>query len=192
MKNPEANHNDLYELFVEQLQDMLSAETQLVQMLPNLAQKASNDELRKAITTHLGETKNQVERLEKICTLLNAGGEKKTCQAMIGLVKEAEEMTSSRAASPVLDAAIIAAAQKVEHYEIATYGTLRSWANQLDVNDEIVDLLKESLDEEAAADKKLTKIAEGSLFSFSSGVNKLAACSTQCCGSKSCDQSKKY
>ena len=167
-------NNDLFELFVEQLQDMSSSENQIVKGLPKFIEKASNEDLKKARSSHLEETKKQVKRIDRICTILNAPKEQKLCRAMQGILQEANEMTENKEpSSPTLDAAIIASAQKVEHYEIATYSSLKSFAKQLDLDEEVVDLIEETLNEETAADKKLTKIAEGSIFT--SGVNKLAA-----------------
>lgn len=163
--------NGLYELFAEELKDMHSSENQIVKSLPKLIKIASLPELKEALTNHLRETENQVTRIEKIFSILGIHGEE-TCEAMKGLLHEADALTK-RTKSSTLDAAIISAAQKVEHYEIASYGTLRSFAKHLDFDKEIIDLLKETLEEEAAADKKLTKIADGSFFS--SGVNKEAA-----------------
>lgn len=167
------NNQDLHQLFIAELEDMLSAENQIVESLPNLIRLASLPELKEALTTHLKETKNQVNRLDQIFSILSMSPAENTCEGMEGILKEAEELTANKKPSATLDAAIISAAQKVEHYEMASYGTLRSFANHLDLDSEITDLLQESLDEEGAADKKLTKIADGSLFS--SGVNKKAA-----------------
>lgn len=166
------NH-DLYQLFISQLEDMHSAENQIIESLPNLINLASLPDLKEALTTHLKETKNQVKRIDQIFSILSIDPKENTCEAMEGLLTEAEELAKSSQPSPTLDAAIISAAQKVEHYEIASYGTLRSFAKHLNLDSEITDLIQESLDEEGAADKKLTKIADGSLFS--SGVNQKAA-----------------
>lgn len=166
-------NQDLFQLFIEELEDMYSSEHQIIDSLPKLINLASLPDLKEALTNHLKETKNQVRRIEKIFSILNLRAKEKTCEAMEGILKEAEELSENKTKSPSLDAAIISAAQKVEHYEIASYGTLRSFAKHLDLDNEISDLLKETLDEEAAADKKLTKIADGSFFS--SGVNKEAA-----------------
>lgn len=175
MKQEDLNNNDLYEIFLEQLQNIKNAETQIVQALPTLIRQASNEELKKTLSTQLTESKAQVERLEKVSNLLAVKRAQRTCETMKCLTKEAEELTNNMEPSPVLDSAIIAAVQKIKHYEIACYGTLQSFANQLEIYEEALNLMKESLNEEIAADKKLTKIAEGSLFSFSGGVNKLAA-----------------
>lgn len=164
-------NNDLYKLFMDELADMYSAENQIVDALPKLIQAASNKDLKDALTKHLKETKGQVERIERIYSILDEQPEENNCEAMEGLIKEADELVRNFRGQ-ALDAAIISAAQKVEHYEMASYGTLRSFAKHLELDSEIADLLQETLDEEGAADKKLTKIADGSLFT--SGVNKEA------------------
>lgn len=168
------NNNGLFELFVEQLEDILSAEHQILECLPKMIKNASLPDLKEALSNHLEETEHQVQRIERILDVLNLESKSVQCEAMKGLIEEAEEMMKNRQQkSPALDAAIIAAAQKIEHYEMATYGTLRSFATHCELDEEVTDLLQESLDEEGAADKKLTKIADGSFFS--SGVNKTAA-----------------
>jgi ferritin-like metal-binding protein YciE len=149
----------LKKLYVEELRDVYSAEQQLVKALPKMAKGASSDELREAIETHLDETKGHVERLEQIFEELDESPKGKTCQAMKGLVEEGSEILEEKGEESVLDAGIIAAAQKVEHYEIATYGTLRTWADLLN-QEEAARLLQETLDEEGEADKKLNELAE--------------------------------
>src|SRR3989442_1103595 len=163
--------NTLNDLFQEQLQDLYSAETQLVEALPKLASASSNEELRDAFEHHLAETRQHVDRLLTIFGKLGAtpGGER--CKGMEGLIKEGEEILSLQGDPSVIDAALIAAAQRVEHYEIAAYGTVKTLADQLDL-DEAKDLLDSTLDEEGKADKLLTKIATGGLFR--SGVNEAA------------------
>jgi ferritin-like metal-binding protein YciE len=163
----------LKDLFVNQLQDMYSAENQIIQAVPKLIELASYPELKDALDNHLKETKNQVTRIEQVFSILNISAQQKTCEAMKGIIKEGEELVKNKTKCATLDAAIIGTAQKIEHYEMASYGTLRSFASYLKLDDEVADLLQESLDEEGAADKMLTKIAEGSFFS--SGVNKEAA-----------------
>ena len=165
--------NNLYDLFCEHLEDMLSAEHQIIQNLPKLIKIVTMPDLKKALSHHLEETKDQVKRLEQIFDRLGFTPHEETCEAMQGLLKEAENSTKGEDRGPVLDACIIACCQKVEHYEIASYGTLKSFAKQLDLDDQIVDLIDETLNEEGAADKKLTKLAEGSFFTTS--VNKQAA-----------------
>lgn len=180
MKNND--NNELFQLFVDQLEDVASSENQIIKALPNLIKITSCDKLKKALTDHLAETKHQVERLNKICSILKIKYEPALCKAMQGILAEAEEMIQGRKDSAALDAAIIAAAQKVEHYEIATYGTLRSFAKQLELDSKVVDLLQETLDEACTADRALTKIAEGSLFT--SGVNKAASECKECVAKK--------
>ena len=149
----------LQNLFVSQLQDAYSAETQLVEALPKMAKAAGEPTLREGFEQHLKETKNQVRRLEQVCQLVDCptGGE--TCEAMQGLLSEGEEALSLDADPNVKDAALIAAAQKVEHYEIALYGCLCSWADELGLGD-VRDLLHQTLEEEKATDAKLTELAE--------------------------------
>lgn len=166
------NHT-LYELFIEQLKDMYGAEQQIIDSLPKLIKLASLPDLKDALNNHLKETKGQVEKLETVFSILNITPQEVTCKAMKGLLGEADEVVKKFTKSPTLDAAIIAAAQKVEHYEMASYGTLRSFAKHLEFDRQVVNLLQEILDEEGAADKKLTKIATGTFFS--SGVNAEAA-----------------
>jgi len=165
-------NQSLYQLFVTELQDMHSAEYLIIDSLPFLIKSALHDDLKEALRHHLNETKQQVTRLEKVFSLLDIPSKKKFCKGMEGILKEAEDLIAYKTPSTVLDAVIIAAAQKVEHYEIATYGTLCSFAKHLHLNSDIVSLLKENLNEEHAADKKLTKIAEGSFFSM--GINEEA------------------
>lgn len=169
-------NQDLYHLFMDELKDVYSAEKQIIDSLPKLVNLASAPDLKEALKNHLQETKHQVVRLEKIFKLLGEPVKSKKCEGMEGLLGEADEIVKDKSKSVVLDAGIISAAQKVEHYEIASYGTLKSFAKHLDLDSEIVDLLQETLNEEGGADKKLTKIADGSLFT--SGVNKKAAALT--------------
>lgn len=162
----------LFGLFIYQLEDIYAAELQIIEALPKLIKNTLMPDLKEALSKHLKETNNQVRRLEKIFNLLNCECRDRTCHGMAGLLKEGEELIRNKPKSAALDAAIISAAQKVEHYEIAAYGTLKSFAKSLELNSEIADLLQDSLDEEGAADKKLTKIAEGSIFSH--GINQEA------------------
>jgi ferritin-like metal-binding protein YciE len=166
-------NQDLHDLFIDELADMYNSENQIIEALPKLIKQASLPDLKEALTKHLRETENQVKRIERIFSILNVELSENTCQAMEGLLKEAQAITQNKAKSPALDAGIISAAQKVEHYEIASYGTLRSFAKHLNFDGEVIDLLQETLDEEGTADKKLTKLADGSIFS--GGVNKEAA-----------------
>ncbi len=162
----------LKDLFLTELKDMYSAENQIVESLPKLISLASFKDLKDGLSNHLKETKYQVKRLEKIFSILGLPVEEEFCEGMEGIIKEADEMLEGQTKSATLDAAIISCAQKVEHYEIASYGTLRSFATYLDLEDEIVDLLQESLDEEGGANKALTKIAEGTMFT--DGINEEA------------------
>lgn len=149
----------LQDLFVAELKDIYHAEHQLLKALPKMAKAASSKELRSGFETHLEETEGQVERLEKIFQMLDMAPRGKKCEGMIGLIKEGKEMMEEDAEDAVLDAALIAAAQKVEHYEIASYGTLRTYAQALGM-DEAAALLQETLDEESATDEKLTELAQ--------------------------------
>jgi ferritin-like metal-binding protein YciE len=157
-QNPNMD-NDLHELFLEQLADVHNAEQQLTKALPKMATTAESDELRQAFEEHLQETREHVSRLEQVARSLDESIKRKTCAAMKGLVEEANDIIKEQKNSSALDAALIAAAQKVEHYEIASYGTLLAWAQQMG-HHEAADLLKETLDEEKAADDKLTSVAE--------------------------------
>jgi ferritin-like metal-binding protein YciE len=164
--------NSLDDVLQEQVSDLLSAEKQLVAALPKVAQAAHSEQLKQAITEHLEETRNHVQRLEKVTGMLGIGNTATTCKAMQGLVAEGEEILAKDGDPIAKDAAIIAAAQRIEHYEIAAYGTARTLAGELDQKD-AEKLFSETLDEESAADKLLTKIATGGMFK--SGVNKAAA-----------------
>lgn len=150
--------NDLFE---HELKDLYSAEKQLTKALPKMAKATTNDELRQAFEMHLEETEAQIQRLEKIFEQLDISyGRVEKCKAMEGLIEEGKKVMEEGLEPSVLDAALICAAQRVEHYEIAAYGCARTFARQLG-HDDIADLLQETLDEEGATDKKLTKLAEG-------------------------------
>ena len=151
--------NDLHELFLDELADMYSAEQQLTKALPKMAKAAESDELRQAFEEHLEDTQNQITRLEQVFQSLGESMKRKTCKAMQGLVEEGGEIMEEQKGSSAIDAALISAAQKVEHYEIASYGTLCTWAGQMG-HEEALDLLRENLDEEEGADERLTQIAE--------------------------------
>jgi ferritin-like metal-binding protein YciE len=150
--------NDLQDLFVEDLRDLYSAENQLLKALPKMAKAASSPDLKQAFEMHIEETKGQVERLQQIFQQLGEKPTGKKCAAMEGLIEESKELLSEDIADDVLDAGLIGAAQKVEHYEIAGYGTVRTYAKLLG-NREAAQLLQQTLDEEGATDKKLTKLA---------------------------------
>ena len=148
----------LKDLYVEELRDLYSAENQLVKALPKMAKAATAENLKKAFTDHLEETKGQVARLVQIFEKLGEKPTGKTCRAMEGLVIEGEELIADKPEAAVLDAGLISAAQRVEHYEMAGYGSVRAYAKALG-EEEAAALLQETLDEVAAADKKLTKLA---------------------------------
>jgi len=148
----------LHHLLVDCLKDLYSAENQLVKALPRMAKAARSPDLKAGFEEHLQQTRGQVERLDQICEQLSISPKGKKCVAMEGLVQEGKELMQENMEPTVLDAGLIAAAQKVEHYEIAAYGTAREWAKQPGL-DEAAALLQETLDEEKATDKKLTELA---------------------------------
>jgi ferritin-like metal-binding protein YciE len=148
----------LQDLLEHELKDLYNAENQLVKALPKMAKAASHPDLRAGFETHLEETQGQVKRLERIFKQLDMGTRGKKCEAMEGLIEEGKELISEKPGPAVLDAGLIAAAQKVEHYEIASYGCARTWANQLGLT-EVAELLEETLEEEKATDVKLTELA---------------------------------
>ena len=162
----------LKDVLQEQLEDLHSAETQLVQALPKMVQAANHDELRKAIENHLDETRGHVKRVEEALGELGVKNPTEVCQGMKGLIAEGEEMLMKDGDPLAKDAALIGAAQRVEHYEIAAYGTARQLADDCGF-DGIRDLMDQTLDEESQADKLLTKIATGGVFK--AGVNQQAA-----------------
>jgi ferritin-like metal-binding protein YciE len=151
--------DSLNELYVDHLKDMYSAETQITKALPRMAKKATSPDLKAAFEAHLQETQGQIQRLEQIFQMLEKSPRGKKCAGMEGLLEEGKEVMSEDIAPEVLDAALIAAAQKVEHYEIASYGTARAYARLLGDN-AAVDLLTQTLEEEVRADEKLTDLAE--------------------------------
>jgi ferritin-like metal-binding protein YciE len=151
--------NDLNDLLVDQLKDLYNAEGQLTKALPKMAKKATNPELKQAFEKHLLETQEHVNRLEQVFEALGEKAKGKTCHAMKGLIEEAQEVLSEDAEDAVRDAALIAAAQRVEHYEIAGYGTVRTYAETLG-HKEAARLLQQTLDEEGKTDKLLTQLAE--------------------------------
>jgi ferritin-like metal-binding protein YciE len=157
-----AEFNSLDDLFLEQLQDLYDAEHRLTKALPQMAAAAHSVELKAAFNDHLRETENQVRRLEQVFQLLGHSAERETCPAMKGLIEEGQEMIGAKGDPDVKDAALIAAAQRVEHYEIAGYGTARTFAQHLG-HDQIARLLQETLDEEGNCDKRLTRLAEASI-----------------------------
>lgn len=149
----------LQELFVHELSDIYNAEKQLTKALPRLARAASNPKLREAFELHLEETQGQIERIDRVVESTGIRLKRIKCAAMEGLVEEGRDVIESVEEGPVRDAALIGGAQKVEHYEIASYGTLCALAKQLGFN-EAIPLLTETLAEEKATDQKLTKLAE--------------------------------
>jgi ferritin-like metal-binding protein YciE len=154
-----ATKHTLEDAFIEELRDVLSAEKQIVAALPKMAKAATNPQLKDAFQTHLEETKVQVERLEKVFEACGKTARSKKCAAMEGILEEGKEIMELDADPEVLDAMMIGAAQKVEHYEIATYGTLCTWAEMIG-NNEALGLLKETMAEEENTDKLLTTISE--------------------------------
>ena len=156
-------------LLIDELHDILSSEEQIVEALPEMVQSSESPDLKNAFESHLKETKGQIQRLEKIFKLLKIEKEEKFCKATKGLIQECKEVLNDfKTKSAIRDAALISKAQRIEHYEISAYGTVRTYAKELDL-DVVADLLQETLDEEENADKKLTKIAEGGLFK--TGIN---------------------
>jgi ferritin-like metal-binding protein YciE len=149
----------LRELYIDELRDLYNAETQLTKALPKMARASSNAELRQAFEEHLRQTSEHVSRLEQIFEMLEEKASGKKCLGMEGLVKEGAETMQEDYEDPVMDSAIIGAAQRVEHYEIAGYGTAKEFANLLG-EDEHVSLLEQTLDEEKQTDEKLTQLAE--------------------------------
>jgi ferritin-like metal-binding protein YciE len=160
--------NSLKDVLQEQLEDLHSAEEQLVQALPKMAQAAHNDELRQAIEHHLEETRGHLKRVDEALGELGISKPSEECKAMKGLIAEGEELIQMDGDPVAKDAALIGAAQRVEHYEIAAYGTARQLADDCGY-DGIKDLMDQTLDEESQADKLLTKIATGGMFK--AGVN---------------------
>ena len=161
---------NLQGLFEHEIADLYSAETQLLEALPKMAQAASNDELRNAFQQHLQETQDHVGRLQEIRGQIGSSMSE-VCDGMKGLIQEGQEIVTAQGDTAVKDAALISAAQRVEHYEIAAYGTARTLADELDLGD-AKDLLDQTLDEESNADKLLTKIATGGMLK--TGINEQA------------------
>ncbi|WP_088347559.1 MULTISPECIES: ferritin-like domain-containing protein [Rhodomicrobium] len=156
--------NDIHtldDLFLHNLQDIYYAEHQITDALPDMMDKATDPQLKQGFQTHLTETEGQIARLEKIFEMLGQTPKEVTCPAIDGILEEGEDVAGD-VDDKVLDAALIASAQAVEHYEIARYGTLIAWAKQLGRND-VVALLQQNLGEEVATDKKLSSMAEGSV-----------------------------
>jgi len=150
--------DNLEDLFLDELKDIYNAEKQLTKALPKMAKAAESEDLQAAFKTHLEETQGQIERLEKVFKLIDKPARGKTCKAMEGLVEEGSELIEEGEESPTLDAGLICAGQKVEHYEIAAYGTLATWAEILGYT-KAIPLLEANLAEEKATDEKLTQLA---------------------------------
>ncbi|MDQ2712749.1 MAG: ferritin-like domain-containing protein [Acidobacteriota bacterium] len=154
--------NSLHDLFVNQIEDLYDAENRLTTALPKMAEAANASQLKQAFQAHLTETRGHVSRLETIFREINVEPKRETCQAMKGLIAEGEEMIGAKGDAEVKDAALIAAAQRVEHYEMSGYGTARTFAQRLGLN-QAANLLQQTLNEEVAADRKLNTIAESSV-----------------------------
>ena len=159
--------DSLEKLFVEELKDVYNAEKQLLRALPRMAKAADSPELQQAFTRHAKETEGQIQRLERVFQEVGQSARGKTCKGMQGLVEEGKEVMEKDGEGPVIDAALIASAQRVEHYEIAAYGCLRTYAQLLGLP-QAVELLQQTLEEEEATDKILTQLGEG-------GINEAAA-----------------
>ena len=159
--------DSLEKLFIEELKDIYNAEKQLTRALPRMAKAAESDQLKEAFTLHTKETEGQIQRLERVFKEVGQAVRGKKCKGMEGLIEVGKEKMEEESEPQVLDAALIAAAQKVEHYEIAAYGCLRTYAELLGYT-EAAQLLQQNLEEEEAADKKLNSLAEG-------GINESAA-----------------
>ncbi len=149
----------LHDALMDEIMDLYSAEKQLTKALPKMAKKASDPKLKQAFESHLKETEEQISRLEQAFEALDRKPRAKKCEAMAGLLKEGSEVMEEAETDAVRDVMMIAAAQKVEHYEIASYGTVLEWAKQMG-HDQVVKILGKTFEEEKAADQKLTKIAE--------------------------------
>jgi len=154
-----AKLNTLEDLYIEQLQDLYDAENQIVKALPKMAKASTSLDLKRAFNDHLEQTRTHVTRLEQVFDQFGSKAKGKTCKAMQGLLEEGEELMDTKADPTVLDAGLIAAAQRVEHYEMAGYGCLRTWAKLIG-HQESARLLQQTLDEEGQTDEKLTKLAE--------------------------------
>ena len=162
-----ANAATLHEAFVEELRDTYDAEKQLTKALPKLAKAATSAGLKRAFETHLEETRGQIKRLEEVFAGLDEQVRGKHCDGIAGIIEEGKSIMEEGFADSTMDACLIAAGQRAEHYEMAAYGTLVAWARAMGHN-EAADLLQENLDEEKAADQKLSSLAEG-------GINQEAA-----------------
>jgi ferritin-like metal-binding protein YciE len=162
-----ASAGTLHDAFIDELRDVYHAEKQITKALPKMIKAATSDELRQAFENHLEETKGQISRLEEVFASLDEKVKAKRCDGMAGIIEEGSSTMGEDFDEPTMDAALIASAQRVEHYEMAAYGTLVAWAEAMG-HTEAVELLQATLDEEKATDEKLTEIADG-------GVNREAA-----------------
>jgi ferritin-like metal-binding protein YciE len=162
-----ADMGNLHEAFIDELRDIYDAEKQLTKALPKMAKAASSPELRDAFETHLEETRQQIERLDQVFQSIEEKARGKHCDGMAGIIQEAQDLMKEDFDDATADASLIAAAQRAEHYEMATYGTLVAWARAMG-HEQAADLLQETLEEEKAADEKLNTLAEG-------GINEQAA-----------------
>jgi ferritin-like metal-binding protein YciE len=163
-RNPVPNDKDLNDLFYDQLKDIYFAEKQILKALPKMAKAAQSGELSSAFTKHLHETEGQVDRLERVFQLIDKPARAKTCDAIMGILDEGKEVMDEYKGTEALDAGLLAAAQAVEHYEMARYGTMKAWATQLGMH-EVVRLIDETLQQERRTDKDLTALAEGAVNS---------------------------
>jgi ferritin-like metal-binding protein YciE len=154
-----AKEKGLEDLFLNTLKDIYYAEKQILRALPKMAKAAESEELRQAFQTHRDETEGQIQRLEQVFEALGKRAQGKTCEAIQGIIEEGKEIMEDFAESDALDAGLIAAGQAVEHYEISRYGTLRTWAQELGLDD-AAGLLEETLEEEKKTDKLLSELAE--------------------------------
>ena len=161
--------DSLEKLFIEELKDTYNAEKQLTKALKKMAKGATDPTLSKAFETHLAETEKQIERLEQVFESIDMAPRGKTCEGMKGIIEEGNEMMAEDGEDEVKDAALIASAQRVEHYEIAAYGTLRTLARQVGLND-VADTFQKILDEEGNTDKKLTRLAESHINAKAASV----------------------
>jgi ferritin-like metal-binding protein YciE len=154
-----AKEKTLDDLFEDTLKDIFYAENKIVKALPKMAKAAHSDELKAAFEKHVRQTEGHIERLEKVFRLIDAAPKGKKCEAIEGILEEGTEIMKEFKGAPALDAGLISAAQAVEHYEIARYGTLKRWAEQMDLND-AAELLDETLSEEKETDEALTELAD--------------------------------
>lgn len=159
---------NIYNLFISELHDLLSAEQQIAAIIPRIIMEATSSELKKVFREHLKETRHQISRLRLVFKLLNLKPRAKLCQATKGLVRECKEMIVEFPPSSLRDAALISKFQRIKHYEISGYGTLRTFAKELDLS-EIASILQDTLKEEGSLNKKLTKLAQGTLLT--TGIN---------------------